>query len=152
MDTALLHTHSFLRWIILLLLLLAIFKSVGGAHKPFTQGHKKTGLFLMIACDVMLLIGLYQWATGGYGLHAIQNNGMSIVMKDATLRFFAVEHITMMIIAIVLVHIGKSYAKKNIPDAKKHSKTVLFYVLALLIMLAAIPWPFRAIGAGRGWV
>jgi len=56
-----------------------------------------------------------------------------------------------MLIAIVLVHIGRSYAKKNISDRQKHRKTVLFYVIALIIMLAVIPWPFREIGQGRGW-
>ncbi len=151
MATGLLHTHSLLRWIILLLLLIAIFKSLGAGNKPFTEGHKKTGLYLMIACDLMLLIGLVQWFTGRLGLQTILDSGMGTVMKDPVARFFAVEHITMMIIAIILVHIGKSFAKKNIPDAKKHRKTVLYYVIALIIMLAAIPWPFRAVGAGRGW-
>lgn len=151
MDTALLHIHSILRWVILILLLVAIYKSFGVGSKPFTQGHKKTGLFLMIACDVMLLIGLYQWFTGPLGLKAIQNTGMSAVMKEPVLRFFAVEHITMMLIAIILVHIGYSFSKKNITDARKHTKTSLFYILALLMILAAIPWPFRLIGQGRGW-
>ncbi|HRO86289.1 MAG TPA: hypothetical protein PK110_15815 [Niabella sp.] len=151
METGLLHTHSLLRWIILLLLLIAIFKSLGAGNKPFTEGHKKTGLYLMIACDLMLLIGLVQWFTGRFGLQTILDSGMGAVMKDPVARFFAVEHITMMIIAIILVHIGKSFAKKNIPDAKKHRKTVLYYAIALIIILAAIPWPFRAVGASRGW-
>jgi hypothetical protein len=152
METALLHTHSFLRWVILFLLLLAIFKSLGAGNKPFTAGHRKVGLFLMIACDIMLLIGLYQWFTGQYGLTLFQHFEMAEIMKNPVYRFFAVEHISMMILAIILVHIGKSYAKKNISDRKKHRKTVLFYVLALIIILAAIPWPFREIGQGRGWV
>ena len=152
MDATLLMIHSILRWIILILILVAIFRSFGAGRKPFTDGHRKNGLFLMIACDIMLLIGLYQWFTGGYGLKAIQNNGMGGVMKDGVLRFFAVEHLLMMIIAIILVHIGYSFSKKNISDAKKHTKTSLFYILALLLMLAAIPWPFREAGMGRGWI
>lgn len=151
METGLLHLHSFLRWVILLLLLIAIFKSIGVGSRPFTNGHRKAGLFLMIAVDIEFLIGLIQWVTGAFGLKTIQAQGMSAVMQNATLRFFAVEHITMMLIAVVLIHIGKSFAKKNISDRKKHRKTVLFYVLALIVILAAIPWPFREIGAGRGW-
>lgn len=147
----LLHVHSILRWVILFLLLWAIYKSLGAGDKPFTNSHKKIGLFLMIACDTMLLIGIYQWFVGGFGLPAIQSRGMGEVMKDPVARFFAVEHITMMVLAIVLVHIGKSFSKKNIPDRKKHRKTVLFYVIALIVILAAIPWPFRAVGTGRGW-
>lgn len=151
METGLLHLHSFLRWVILLLLLLAIFKSLGAGNKPFTSGHRKAGLFLMIAVDIELLIGLVQWFTGAFGLKAIQDQGMGAIMKNATLRFFAVEHLVMMVIAVVLIHVGKSFAKKNISDRKKHRKTVLFYVLALIVILAAIPWPFREIGLGRGW-
>lgn len=152
MDTTLVQIHSILRWVILVLILVAIFRSMGAGNKPFTNGHKKNGLFLMIAADIMLLLGLVQWVTGGYGLKAIQNNGMSAVMKDSVMRFFAVEHLAMMLIAIILIHVGYSFSKKNIPDAKKHSKTALFYIIALVIMLAAIPWPFRAAGMGRGWI
>lgn len=151
LQIALLHLHSVLRWVILVLLLMAIFKSLGAGNKPFTDSHKKAGLFLMIAVDIELLIGLVQYFTGGFGFHAIQINGMGATMKDPVMRFFAVEHIAMMLIAVVLVHVGKSFAKKNISDRKKHRKTVLFYVLALIVMLAAIPWPFRVVGQGRGW-
>jgi len=152
MDATLLMIHSILRWVILILILVAIFRSFGAGSKPFTDGHKKNGLFLMISCDIMLLIGLIQWFTGGFGLKAIQNNGMGAVMKDGVMRFFAVEHLMIMIIAIILVHVGYSFSKKNISDAKKHTKTTLFYILALLVMLAAIPWPFREAGMGRGWI
>ena len=152
MDNILLNIHSILRWVILVLLLVAIFKSFGAGNRSFTNGHRRTGLFLMIACDIMLLIGLVQWFTGGFGLKAIQNNGMGGVMKDGVMRFFAVEHLLMMIVGIVLVHVGYSFSKKNISDAKKHTKTSLFYILALLVILAAVPWPFREAGMGRGWI
>lgn len=151
MDKGLLHLHSFLRWVILILLLYALYKSFADRHKAYTAGHKKTGLFLMICCDVMLLVGLYQWFTGPWGLKNIQNFGMSSIMKTPGLRFFAVEHITAMIIAIIFVHLGYSYSKKNVPDAQKHKRTLLYFGLALLIILISIPWPFRAVGAGRAW-
>ncbi len=152
MDVLLLQIHSILRWIILVLIIVAILRSFGAGSTAFTNSHKKNGLFLMIACDIMLLLGLVQWFTGGFGLKAIQNNGMGAVMKDSVMRFFAVEHLLMMLVAIILVHVGYSYSKKNISDTKKHTKTSLFYILALLVMLAAIPWPFRLAGMGRGWI
>jgi hypothetical protein len=152
MEKGLLHLHSLLRWVILILLLVAIYKSFADRNKTFTTGHRKTGLFLMICADVMLLVGLYQWFTGPWGLKSIQSNGMSNVMKNALLRFFAVEHFIGMLIAISLIHIGYSYAKKNIPDSVKHKRALVFYGLALLIILISIPWPFRAVGAGRGWL
>jgi hypothetical protein len=152
MYTGLLHLHSVLRWVILILLLVAIYKSVSDRNKAFTTGHRKTGLFLMICADIMLLVGLYQWITGPWGLKSIQSNGMSVVMKNASLRFFAIEHMVGMLIAIILIHVGYSYAKKNLPDHVKHKRTVLLYSLALLIILIMIPWPFRAVGAGRTWL
>lgn len=152
MYKGLLHLHSVLRWIILILLLVAIYKSFVDRNKTFTPGHKKTGLFLMICADLMLLLGLYQWFTGPWGLKSIQTNGMGNVMKNASLRFFAIEHFVGMLIAIALIHVGYSYAKKNIPDPLKHKRALLFYGLALLIILISIPWPFRAVGAGRTWL
>jgi len=152
MYNGMLHLHSVLRWIILLLLLLTIYKSIADKGSAFTNTHKKLGLYLMIACDIMLLVGLYQWITGPWGLKNIQNIGFKEVMADSYSRFFAIEHSTAMILAIVLVHIGRSFGKKNIPDKKKHGRTALFFGLALLIILISIPWPFRElIGAGRHW-
>ena len=145
MEQGILHLHNLLRWVILILLLLAIFKSLS-PRKPFTSGHRKLGLFLMISADVMLAIGLYQWITSPLGLEALQANGMDGVMKDGNLRFFAIEHLIGMIIAIVLIHIGYSYAKRDLPDNVKHKRTLIYYVLALLVILAFIPWPFREFG------
>jgi hypothetical protein len=152
MEKGLLHLHSVLRWVILVLLLVAIYKSYADRNKSFTSSHKKTGLFLMICADVMLLIGIYQWITGPWGLKSIQNNGMSAVMKNSVFRFFAIEHLIGMLIAIILIHIGYSYSKKNVTDTVKHKRTVLFFGLALLIILVSIPWPFRLVGTGRHWL
>lgn len=147
-----LHLHSVLRWIILLALLVAIFKSITDKNKPFTKSHKNSGLYLLIMADVMFLIGIYQWAFGKtWGLINIKERGFSAVMKDSVARFFAIEHLIGMVIAIALIHIGYSYSKKNIADPVKHRRTLLFYGLALLIILISIPWPFRAVGAGRTW-
>lgn len=152
MYKGMLHLHSVLRWAILILAIIAIYRSFADRNKPFTASHRKTGLALMICADIMLLVGLYQWFTSEqWGLSSIKLNGMKVVMQNAKLRFFAVEHITAMIAAIILIHIGYGFAKKNVPDAVKHKRTLLFYGLALLIMLISIPWPFRMVGADRTW-
>lgn len=151
MYNGLLHLHSVLRWVLLILLLVAIYKSLTDRRKPFTPGHRKAGMFAMICADVMLLVGLYQWFAGPWGLKSIQHNGMSAVMKDPLLRFYAIEHLLGMLIAIALIHIGYGYAKKMIDDTVKHRRAIVFYGLALLIILISIPWPFRMVGAGRTW-
>ncbi|MEJ0102294.1 MAG: hypothetical protein WDO19_06980 [Bacteroidota bacterium] len=151
MYTGMLHLHSFLRWVILLLLLIVIFRSLTAGKRPFNDTDRKFGLFTMIACDVMLLIGLYLWFTGAYGLNSFENLGMKEIMSNKAIRFFSVEHFAGMIIAIALVHVGKSMAKKKLPDTVKHKRTLIFFGLALLIILISIPWPFREVGAGKGW-
>lgn len=151
MFKGMLHLHSVLRWVILILLLVAIYKSFADRSKPFTSGHKKLGLYLMICADLLLLVGLYQWFVGDWGLKSIQSNGFGVVMKNAGLRFYAIEHTTGMLIAIILIHLGYSYGKKPVPDSQKHKRILLYFGLALLIILISIPWPFRAVGAGRHW-
>lgn len=148
----LLLVHSIGRWILLLLLLVAIFKSLAAGNQPFTSGDQKIGLFLIIVADLMLLVGLYLWFTGPRGYNLIEENGMSGVMKNNTFRFFAVEHQVGMLLSIILIHIGKAQGKRNLTDKSKHRRTLIFYFLALLIILASIPWPFREIGEGRGWI
>lgn len=150
MNTGLLHLHSFLRWVILVLLIVNIVRHFANAQKPYTAGDKKLGLFLMIAAHITLLIGLIQVIWGRYGwvnVPAGEN-----IMKNSFWRFFLIEHPVGMIIAIVLITIGKGVAKKNITDAAKHKKAAWMFTIALIIILATIPWPFREIvGAGRGW-
>ncbi len=145
----LLHAHSIGRWILLLLLLIAIFNSLVAGQRPFIKSDARTGLILMIVADTMLLIGLALWYWGPKGFHLIESaGGFGNAMKDPVTRFYAIEHITGMIIAIVLLHIGKAQARKPIGDKAKHNRTMLFYTLALLIILFTIPWPFRNISGG----
>jgi hypothetical protein len=150
---ALVHIHSIGRWALLLLLLIAIFNSLVAGQRPFIKSDNNTGLILTIIADLMLLIGLSLWYFGPKGYHLLANypGGMGAAMKDPFTRFFGIEHITGMIIAIVLIHIGKAQAKKKIIDRKKHMRTVVFYLLALIVILATVPWPFREIGTASHW-
>lgn len=147
MYQGILHLHNLGRWVVIILLLVAIFKSLSGisGRKTFTNGDKKTGLFLMISAHIMLLIGLYQWFAGPWGFHNIQTLGMKTVMHDNILRFWAIEHITGMVIAIVLITIGRSAAKKNISDLAKHRRSFWYYLIAFIIIVVSVPWPFREV-------
>jgi hypothetical protein len=148
----LLHIHSFGRWIVLALLVIAILRSLTAGKGNFTHRDQRIGLMLTIFADIMLLIGIYLYFAGQWGYKQIENfGGMGEVMKNPTARFFAVEHILGMLIAIILMHIGKAQGKKDLPHRTKHTRTLIYYLLALLIILATIPWPFREIGAARGW-
>ena len=101
----------------------------------------------MISCDIQLLMGLILYFTGMWFEKV--KAGMGSVMKDPAERFFAVEHALMMIIAWLLVHIGRSMVKRTGSDAQKHKRTLIYFGLALILILAMIPWPFRQPGIAR---
>jgi len=145
MEKGLLDLHSVLRWFILLFALLALIKGLGGmsGKKPFGKGDKRIALFLMICCDIQLLLGLILYFIGPWGIKNIQNMGMANVMHDNVARFFAIEHAVGMLVAIILVHLGYAATKKNIADGSKFKRLFWFTLFALVIILATIPWPGR---------
>jgi hypothetical protein len=148
-----LKAHSGGRWIVLLLLLIGIFRSLSAGNNNFTIRDRRIGLLLTIAADIMLLVGIYLYFAGPWAYKQIEANGMSATMKSPA-RFFAMEHLVGMLVAIVLLHIGKAQANKDLPARAKHRRTVIFYLLALLLILAMIPWPFLKAGMEpiqRGW-
>jgi hypothetical protein len=153
MYSFLLHLHSILRWVVLLLLLVAIFNSLVAGNRPFIRTDARTGSIMVGFADLMLLIGLVLWYFQPYGFQIFKNSGFSEVMRgDPTIRFFAFEHPVGMLIAIIFLHIGKAQGRKAISDKAKHKRTLLFYLIALLIILVSIPWPFRhPIGNGSHW-
>ena len=143
MMNGLLHAHSGLRWVVLVLLVAATFKALmkWRSNVSYSDGDRKLNLFAMISMHVQLLLGLVLFFMSGRVDFA--------QMKDAMFRFFTVEHSVMMLAAIALVTIGHSKAKKATDDAKKFKTIFTFYLIALVLILAGIPWPFR--GFGNGW-
>lgn len=150
--TVLLLLHSLLRWVILILLVAAIVQSYTGMRsgRSYANGDRKLSLFLMIAAHTTLLIGLVLWFFGQFGLSLVENNGMGVVMKNAVMRYWVVEHFFGMLIAIALITIGRGVAKRSIPDPAKFKRAFWLFLVALLIILVTIPWPFRQ-GVGRPW-
>ncbi|WEK35256.1 MAG: hypothetical protein P0Y53_22425 [Candidatus Pseudobacter hemicellulosilyticus] len=112
------------------------------AKRPVNAGDKKIDLFLMIAAHTTLLIGIYQWIAGPWGLKNIMNIGMGEVMKNSAFRFWAVEHLVGMLIAIVLITVGRG-AVKRATSAAAHKKAFWCFLIALVVVLASVPWPFR---------
>ena len=144
MQQGLLHLHNFLRWIVLLFGILVIIRSISGmgGKKEFAAGDKRMALFLLISCDIQLLLGIALYFMKGW--FTVLTSGADI-MANKMNRFFAVEHATGMLIAIILIHIGYSAIKKNIPDSSKFKKLFWFTFIAFIIILVTIPWPFREI-------
>ncbi len=141
MYPALLHFHSGFRWIVLILIIVNIINALGGfsGKKVFGVRDKKLSLFALISTHLQVLLGL--------GLYAIspkvQFSGST--MSNSVLRFFTMEHTLMMLIAVILVTIGHRMVK-----SVNFKKVFWYYFIALVVILAAIPWPFRA-ALGGNW-
>ena len=135
--------HNIMRWAILLFGLWTLLNAITGvmSKRTFSANDNRSNLFFMISCDIQLLLGLALYFSNSW--FDKLKTGMGPVMKNSYDRFFTVEHTIMMILAWVLVHVGRTSVKRASTDAAKHRKMLLFFGLALLLILAAIPWPFR---------
>jgi len=141
METGMLHLHSLLRWIILLLLLICLFQAMSKS-----TAIRKTSLWLLISAHLMLIVGVYQLIAGRYGIMKGLPEGIEL-MKDKFYRFFWIEHPLLMILAIVLITVARGKSKNL-----NYKSVTWLLIIALLAILAAVPWPFREIvGEGRKW-
>jgi hypothetical protein len=144
MHDILVRSHSGLRWVALILLLAAIFNAIASRSKgQYVKKDKMLNLFAMVFLHVQLLIGLILYFTSTKVNFQVKN-WMSSEVDKGIWRFFNLEHISIMILAIVLVTIGRKKAEKETNPAKKHSKIILWYFIGLILIFASIPWPFRA--------
>jgi uncharacterized Tic20 family protein len=145
------HFHSLLRWILLILLIASVVKAFMGrsGKSPFTEGDRKRTLFTLISAHIQLVLGIILYKISPVVKSATDNMGAA--MKDTVLRYWAVEHISMMIIAIVLITIGHIKSKKAATDIAKFKALAVWHTIALILILISIPWPFRLVGQGRGW-
>jgi uncharacterized membrane protein len=134
------NIHNILRYVLLLLIIASIVKAyIGLANKTeYNTGDKKLNLFTLISSHLQLVLGLILYFTSETVKIAHQNMGNA--MKDKTLRFWAVEHISMMILAIILITIGYSTSKRADNSLAKYKKIAIFFSIALILILAAIPW------------
>lgn len=144
MQTTVLALHNIIRWAVLLFGILTVLNAFTGIIRKriFTESDNKSNLLFMISCDIQLLLGLILFFMNSYP-------GRMSNLKDVSVRFFVMEHALMMIIAWILVHVGRVAVKKADADAAKHKRMLIFFGLALLIILISIPWPFRQPGIAR---
>jgi hypothetical protein len=126
--------HSGFRYVVFILVVLAIIQSLMGwlGNKPYTEVNRKINLFALISAHTQLLIGIVLYFLSPF----VQFN--SNTMKDATTRYFTVEHWVMMVIAIVLITVGHSKSKKITLPEGKHKTIAIFYIIAFLVIIVAI--------------
>lgn len=141
MYETILNLHSYLAYVVLAILILAVINAISGfvGNKIFTmEKDLRISLFALILSHVQLLVGLILYFVSPKGFFAVKELGMGGL--TAASRLLAVEHPIINIIAIALITIGWSKHKKILEGKKKFKTIAIFYSLGLLCLLSRIPW------------
>jgi heme A synthase len=133
--------HSYWAYVVLIILIIAVVNAIAGlrSKREFQAKDLRISLFTLIASHIQLIIGLIAYFMSTY-FTAMKDLGMGGVMKNGELRKALVEHPLMILIAIALITIGFSKHKKKESDAAKFKTIAVFYTIALVLILAVIPW------------
>lgn len=126
--------HNIMRWVVVLLAIYALvrmYKGVFGKGE-FVEGDRKALSWFSISLDVQLLLGLVLYIGGRWWQNSI--------------RFFAMEHISIMIVAVVLAHLAVVFSKRAETAPSKFKRGAIYATLAVLAVLVGIPWPFFSYG------
>jgi len=138
--------HSVARWVVILFALIVIIRGLTGwfGKRRFNAADHRYGLFFTVSFDVQLLLGLILYFTRGWA--GVLAGDVVGAMRNSAIRFFAIEHLVLMLIALAVAHIGRSASKKGATDLSQHRRAVLWYTASFILMIAAIPWPFMSYG------
>lgn len=134
--------HSWLRWVLLVVLLLAFVRALGGVSTGRVMAAADRALrgATVGLMHLQLLVGavLYVWLSP---ITPKDGESFRAAMKVSGVRFFAVEHVTLMLIALIVAQIGASSARRAKDDRTAFRRIAIGFGIALLLILAAIPWP-----------
>ncbi len=141
----LIFAHSLLRYFVLLTVAYAgITHLLGLLRKaPILNGERTVAIVAMALCHLQLALGL--------ALYFLRR-GLYEDMAKPYQTFWKYEHLGTMLIAIILVTLGRSLSKRAQEERGKQLRVAVFYLIALALMLWATPWPFTQIGRGRPWL
>lgn len=131
--------HSYNRYLILIALVLVLYRSWTGwkGRKPFEKLDNTASVALLGLAHLQALLGLIQY----FGTSTIVQSAMAdmgAAMKNSWLRYFAVEHATMMLIAIACIQIGRSLSKKATDHNVKHKKLAIWTTVATVLIVATL--------------
>lgn len=152
MYTTLLVVHSYFRWVVILLAVLALARAFGGwrTRRPWTPADDQAGRLFTIALDVQVTLGLLLYvAFSPITRAAFQDMGAA--MRDSVLRFYSVEHIVGMLVAVALVHVGRAKSQRASQSPVRHRAALVYFGLGVLVVLISIPWPFVPAGRPLFW-
>lgn len=141
MYTFTLAFHNIIRWVALVLVILATVRAFLGwlGNSQWSERDRKVGSFAAMAVDIQLLLGLLLYFfLSPLTKTAFQDFGAA--MEVAGLRFFVLEHAFYMVLAVVFVHLGSALPKKAADSKAKFLRAAIFFGLALLLLILGTPW------------
>ena len=146
MNATTLALHNIIRWVVMILGLLATGHAILGwlGKKEWLETERRIGLYFTASVDIQVLIGaLLYFIFSDWGLNAILNKGMSFVIGHGEFRFYAIEHVAYMIFGFVFAHLGSALPKRVEDHQVKHKRAAIWHGLALILILAGTPWSRR---------
>ena len=148
MHTFVLAVHNILRWVVLVLLIIALVRAYWGwfGNRDWTQTDTRVGRFYSIGLDIQLLLGLILYFFLSDLTKVVLSN-FSAAMSAPELRFFGIEHFFYMILALVFAHIGVATARRVEESVIKHRRLAIWFSLSLVALLLGMPW-FRPLLPG----
>lgn len=140
MYPSLLILHSWVRWLALGAVLFVFLRSLRGVQSgaPWTRGDTAWLRGAAHTMSLQFVFGILLFAVSPYVRSLMAD--MASTMRDKTSRFFAVEHITIMVVAVALVHVAAIAVRGATTDRAKHTRAAVFFGLALVAIGYAIPW------------
>lgn len=148
MYTFILAVHNILRWIVLLLLVLALIRSYWGwfGRRDWSGTDKRVSMFFSVSLDVQLLLGLLLYFVLS-PITSVAFQDFSASMANPDLRFFVLEHFLYMLLAVICAHAGVITARRVTEPQAKHRRVAIWFTLSLLALLLGMPW-FRPLLPG----
>jgi hypothetical protein len=138
----LLAIHSFWRWAVLGSLIYTIYTSYQGwfGSKAYTSFDNKVRHWTATVAQIQLVLGLCLYFISP--LTDYFRHHYHVAVHDREIRFFGMEHSTMMILGIMVITISSMLSKRQTTDSGRFKIVAIGYTLALLIILSSVPWPF----------
>lgn len=141
MYEILLYLHSWGRWLVLIGAVWALFRTYSGwqNRRAFLRTDNTASVFFIAMLHLQLVIGLLLYFVySPYAQRALSDMGSA--MKDRELRYWGVEHIFAMVLAVIIAQVGRTRSKRASSDLLKHRRAFVFFLVALVIILLSIPW------------
>jgi uncharacterized membrane protein YphA (DoxX/SURF4 family) len=148
MYPILLAAHNLIRWFALIIGIVIVVLSFLGwfGKKEWSDRDRKWGMYYTISMDIQLLLGLLLYIVFSPITRAAFLD-FGAAMSNSGLRFFAIEHALVMLLAVVFAHLGSVFSKKAQDSTGKFKRAALWYALSVLLLIAGMPW-FRPLFPG----